>query len=694
MKSTNAAIGRHAGGEDTAGEAATAGGARPSQPPGRFPVRGLVLGLVLCPLLIFWGEYTELVARGPDLIALSLPTVLLFPLLVLLAGNALLARLLPRAALGPRDLLYAYAINLATITVCGFGMMQYLVSFLAAARHFATPENGWADSWLPRVPAWALPDPSVVPAFYEGRASFFAPGVARGWAAPILAWSAFLFAMLGFSYCLGTLLRRQWTERERLLFPMAVLPLEVVQGDGTPAAAGSRPLWRSGPLWCAALLAFGLESLASIHYSIDSRVPYLPIKFNEGAFDIGSGLTAAPWNGVGGLSISLYPFVIGLAYLLPLDISFSCWFFFLLTKAEGVLAVALGAGGGAASGSAAARAPFANEQATGGFLALALLSAAGALPHLRGAFRRAFPEPGRGAAVAGGGDDDSDEPLSYRAAFLGLFGSSVVLFGFGIALGIAPTACVLFFGAFFLLALACARIRAQAGFPWSQGPSATSLLINLGGTANYGAASLVGISCLRWFDWSFRSTALPFQMEAMRIAEGAGIRGRHLTLGVVLTGVLAVAASWVCLLGLFYHHGAGSARVNQWIPAVGRYNFDHLQDWLRNPRAADVPGLAWAGGGAAATLGLSALYSRLPGWPLHPVGYVAGTGDFLMPVFWFPVLLGWLCKSMALRYGGMRLYRRLLPAALGLILGDYAASGLWSLLYLWLGIPGYKTFPN
>lgn len=683
------------------GQGATEGESRTTTASLPFPIRGLLLGLGLCPLIVLWGEYTEVVALGPDLIALSLPPVLVFPLLVLLACNALVRRLAPRWTLPARDLLYAYAINLAAVTVCGIGMMQYLVSFLAGARHFATPENGWASSWLPRVPGWVLPDPAVLPAFYDGGGSFFTPRHLRGWAAPILAWSVFLFALLGFMYCLGSLLRRQWGERERLLFPMTVLPLEAIGGGNTGGPAAPAGPWRDTLFWGAAAVALVLQSLASLHHALDPRVPYLPIKFNEGALDIGGGLAASPpWSGVGMLKLSLYPFVIGLSYLLPLDVSFSCWFFYLLVKAEGVIAAAVGAGGGAPSGSAAARAPFPNEQAAGAFLALALLSVAGALPHLRRAFRAAFPDrrAGRGAVP-----EDTDAlleassaggPLSYRVAFLGLFGCSTILIGFGWALGIPPPVGGFFFATFFLLSLAVARIRAQAGFPWSQGPAAESILLGMVGTAHYETGALVGLSSLRWFDSTFRSTALPFQMEAMHIGASAGIHGRHLTVGIVLSTVVAVASAWACLLGLYYHHGAGSGNVSQFLTMMGRYNWETLQDRLSNPRGADTAGLFWAGGGMLATFVLNALYNRVSGWPLHPIGFVAGTGDHLMPLFWFPVLLGWGAKVLALRYGGMALYRRLLPASLGLILGDYAASGAWSLVYLWMGIPGYRTFPN
>ena len=40
--------------------------------------------------------------------------------------------------------------------------------------------------------------------------------------------------------------------------------------------------------------------------------------------------------------ISVYPFAVGLAFFRPLDLSFSCWFFFVVRLAEFVIAAALG----------------------------------------------------------------------------------------------------------------------------------------------------------------------------------------------------------------------------------------------------------------------------------------------------------------------------------------------------------------
>ena len=58
-----------------------------------------------------------------------------------------------------------------------------------------------------------------------------------------------------------------------------------------------------------------------------------------------------------------------------------------------------------------------------------------------------------------------------------------------------------------------------------------------------------------------------------------------------------------------------------------------------------------------------------------------------------PGFLGWLAKSLILRYGGVKMYREALPFFIGLVLGDYAISSLWALYFLATGHAGYRTFP-
>ena len=47
---------------------------------------------------------------------------------------------------------------------------------------------------------------------------------------------------------------------------------------------------------------------------------------------------------------------------------------------------------------------------------------------------------------------------------------------------------------------------------------------------------------------------------------------------------------------------------------------------------------------------------------------------------WFSVFLGWLIKSLILKYGGVKLYRAVRPFFFGLILGHIGCFGFWIII--------------
>ena len=661
----------------------TAPGPEPAPAPRWSPItlRAWIIGLALIPLLIFWLEYTEIVSSGPDLAAMSLPMAVLFALLVLIGINLLVKRFSPKKALTQAELMFIYTMNTVAIYIGGIGMMQFLTPALVGWKHFATKENKW-ENWHQFIPPWAVPDTSVVDGYYKGKTSFFTADNLVGWAGPILIWTGFIFTLLFCFYCIATLLRRQWVDRERLIFPIVQIPLEITR-DG-----GNTPLWRNRLLWAGVALPAVLETMAVIHFTMIPTFP-LPVHIKpDSTLDIGQYVTSSPWNSIGYTVTAFYPLVIGLTYLLSLDVSFSCWFFYLFTKIQSVGATAFGFRDPGA-GPTLANMPYVAEQGVGAFVGLAVFSLWLARPHLADAWRKAF----RGDNSI----DDSDEPMTYRAAYLGLFASSLLLIGFGVALGLPLGITLIFWTLLLLLAVTFTRIRAEAGLPWGQAPwgNAHGTMIAFAGGRAFSAHELTAFSFTRWFDSDWRCLSMPAQMEAMKIGDTAGPRPmnpRHLTAAILVAIVVGSFASWGSCLGIYYHYGAANATMNDWRTGQGHYGFDELQGWLNSPKPMDSARITASLVGVAVVLLLGFLRTRFTWWPLHPIGYAVGSTD-TMTWIWFPVLLGWLVKLLILRYGGVKVYRAALPFFIGLVLGDYTISCLWALYFLASGHAGYRTFP-
>ena len=65
-----------------------------------------------------------------------------------------------------------------------------------------------------------------------------------------------------------------------------------------------------------------------------------------------------------------------------------------------------------------------------------------------------------------------------------------------------------------------------------------------------------------------------------------------------------------------------------------------------------------------------------------------------MGVMWFSLLLGWLVKAALLRWGTFAAYRRLKPAFLGLIVGEYVIAFVWLLVDWAAHKAGHNVFPQ
>lgn len=636
---------------------------------------------------------TEVIVHAADLAAMSLVLSVVAYLLFLIGVNRVVIRVAPKFALSQSELMLIYTMNATTVGICGIGGLQFLVSTLAAPQYFKTPDNHW-DQWIHYLRPWAFPDKGAIPDFYTGRSSLFTAGHLAAWLPPIMVWSLFVFVLVATMYCIATVFRRQWVSKERLLFPLIAIPLEITQNGG------DAPIFKNRLFWGGAGLAVFLEVLATLHYTISPGIPYVPIKPNETLFELNNYITTPPWNGIGNFELAIYPMVIGMAYLLSLDISFSVWFFYILQKLENISAVAFGFKDPGAP-PAISRIPYPDQQCAGAFTGLAVVAIYYAWPHIKQAFAFAFASGGQRASS---GYSDEHEPLPYKTAFVGMFGGAIFLIAFAYMLGISLLVSVIFVGLFLMWALTMTRIRAEAGLPWGVGPNQDvhDFIVNIPGSSQFSTQELTGIISLRWMDSDFRCLEMQQQMEAMKLADdGLGgkllLNPRHMTRAIAAAMVVAVLAGWVSLLSIYYQYGAATAHADVWRTQIGNYTFEELQSWITTPTPVDTASLQWIGVGTVVTLALSAMRAAFAWWPLNPIGYavsLAGGMDWI----WFPIFLGWLFKRLILRYGGLKMYRNALPFFIGLVIGDYAISAVLALLTTVLqsfGIQttGYRTFP-
>jgi len=214
-------------------------------------------------------------------------------------------------------------------------------------------------------------------------------------------------------------------------------------------------------------------------------------------------------------------------------------------------------------------------------------------------------------------------------------------------------------------------------------------LANMVGTRRLGANNLTMFSLFYSFNRAYRSHPMPHSLEGFRIADETGItESRMFATMVVGTGVGIAAAIWI-LLGGFYRLGASAGIAGYAVNAFGREPFYRLQNWLAYPTYTDYAATSFIGIGFLLTGFLLFLRTRFFWWSLHPLGY-ALADDYSMQWFWASLFLSWLLKTITLNYGGVRMYRRVVPFFMGLILGEFVIGSLWSITGIAMGIPTYS----
>lgn len=637
-------------------------------------LRAVLLGLLLLPLNAYWLVMMERVRYSAHPTTVSLFFNCIFFLVVLTGLNSLIVRWRPRWAFAQGELLLVYAMLGVGSCLAGHDMGQILIPTLTWPFGQATPANGYAHLFGGLLPRWAMAP--AIPAddpFYVGNGTLYTAAHLRAWLPPALIWTGFTVVLLFVMQCVNVLIRKQWTENERLAYPLVKIPLEIT--DTQPFGRGqAAPLMRSPIFWIGFALAAGIDGVNSLNYYFPS-IPSIGTPGSGQSFlDLHTFVTARPWSAIGWTPLSFYPFVVGLGMLMPTDFLFSSWFFYLLWKVQAILTVA-------GAWDADPRMPYAGYQGLGAYLMF--------FASTLWLSRRYFGQVVRCALGRPSEVDDHDEPLRYRWAFLGLAVGLVCLVAFSVALGLAWWLAVLFFLLYLALALAITRMRAELGTPVHDltftGPDWA--LTDLLGSRAIAPVGLAVFSLFFWFNRAYRGHPMPVQLEAFKMAEqtGAMRETRRWFWVLLLAGAAGMLCAFWAMLVCYYHFGA-LAKVQM---TFGPEAWNRYAGWLKQPQgpnvrvaAATVIGFCFAGF-------LQLMRVRFSGWPFHPLAY-AVSGSWEMNLLWTPLLIAWILKALLLRYGGVQVYRASLPFFYGLILGQFIPGSLLNIWGIFSGTPTYQ----
>lgn len=639
-------------------------GARPSGAdlvtPRRPRFRAVLLGTLLIPLNLIFVIRVEVVYAAMQATNLSLFFNVVVTLAAVVAGNALVRRLWPRAALDAGELrVVAIMVSVAT-ALCGVDMLQILIGLIPYPYRFADASNRWDALILPHLPRWlVVTDADALKNLYEGYSTLFLPEHLRAWSRPVIVWGVFLTGLLTFCSAVASLLRRPWAEHERLTFPIVQLPLAMTQGP---------ELWRDR--WCWA--GFALAAVLNLSRGLHTFVPVVP-QINQ-RWDLAGSFATPPWNAVGWFPLSWYPFAIGLGYLMPLELSFSCWFFFLAWKLQLVARAAVGWG--------PLEGAWIGAQGVGAWIGLGLTALV--------VTRHALAESLR---AAWRGDGAEAEGMRPRTAWLAVAVGLTVVGAIGRRAGFTWGGLVGFFALYGVLVVCIARMRAELGPPSHDLPRGgpDRILTAVFGPEAFGPRTMTLFTLLDWLTYSYRQHPVAHQLEGYQIGHRSKLDLRFLTAVMAWSCVVAYVAWMILALDTVYRYGF-SARIRSYLDDAAGQAWGELAALLQGRPGPNAAYLRQFAGGLAFTMGLAWLRQRWVFFPLHPVGY-AVNGNWTMSHLWFSLFVAWALKLCLVKAGGLRAYRRGLPFCFGLMLGDCIVGGGQCLISTYFDAPVRGFFP-
>jgi hypothetical protein len=638
--------------------------------------RAVTLGALLIPWNAFWVVRLERVMFGPYPSTISLFANVVFLLFLFLGLNALLRRFLPRLAFSQGELLTVYTMLAISTGLAGLDGVGILAQTIPHGAWFSTSSNGFAK-FLPAFPAWlVVRDRNILRGHFLGNSTFYRWPVLRAWLPPMLAWTGFITLLLLVANCINVLVRRQWADRERLTFPIIWLPMEMTEGGIGTA------FFHNKLMWSGFTVAAGLSLWNGIAFLYPS-LPSLPI----GITDLKPMLTVKPWSAIDWFPVTLYPLAIGLSFLLPLDLLFSCWFFFLFWNAQVVVSNAM-------AWDTTPDFPFIKEQGFGAIMGLFVFYFWSGRRYYKQIWQQAWSRGQKSSAGNTQGSLSSvSEALSERGALIGIGIGLLGLLIFCLAMGVAWWVATAFFAIYLATITVVTRIRAELGPPVHDfhfmGPD--SMIPRVFSTSGLRQNDLAFFTFTFTLTRAHRGDTMPVGLEGLQMARLRRLEARRMFGAIMLAAALGALSVFWAIEHQAYQLGA-AAKFNQgyW---QGQEALNRMTSWVGGTQdnLPNLPATLAIAVGFLTTLGLFFFRLRYFGFLLHPIGY-AISSSWAIHLVWLPMLIAWVLKGLTMRYGGLQAYRRFLPFFLGLALGDCVLGSVWALMSLLLNMRTYNFF--
>jgi len=639
---------------------------RRTDAPGALTRRSVLIGMLLVIFVAAFTPYNDYVLHNSPFIGNHFPIgiITLFAGLILIV-NPLLS-VLTKKPLGTGELIVILTMMLVGAAVPSSGLMRYLEPMVVSPFYIAR-DFPWLKPFADMMPSSLAPSKDasspIITNYWLGidpRRGEHVPWMA--FLLPMFLWGILIAAILGSALFLAAIFRKQWVHHERLTFPLATIPLELMAAP-EPGRWYNR-LWRNPLLWTGVAIPAAVYLMTGLHQQFPA-MPYIDLKY-----DFREAFTERPWNALPShiTSARLYLSVVGVCFFVPSEIAFSLWFFLILNGAAQVFF------------SQSSIDPQENEQvrAMGTYVGYF----AGLLWLARGHLKYVVVAAWRGTAREEG------EPLKYRTMLVGWLLCMATAWVWLMVVGMNPWIALLLLGLGTMLVTLMARIVAESGL-FFVGPMwwPQSFIAALVGPKLVSAVSFQWTQIVtRIFYADLRETLMPFAANSMRMGQElrADQRGkwfRWLCWALLVSTIVSGGMNHY----LSYKHGRVSIG-DDW--ATNTIPYEAMRETHQFVKTAPEKTVASSWGHFGMGLGMVTvlMVGRVMwvAWPFHPIGLVLMNSGPLKD-FWFAVFVGWCVKRLLLRYGGAAAFRRARPFFIGLIMGEILSAGVWMFVGLCTG---------
>ena len=634
-------------------------------------LRGFLVGCLMCVVIAIGIPYGSMVIQGTRLGLSSCTPAAFFLLFILLATIHIPLGLLKRNwAFQRGELITIFIMMMVATAIPTRGVVGMLLPMITGTFYYATPENEWAELIHPILSDWLVVyDASAIKGFYEGTS-----GPLRIpwniWSGPLLRWLAFYASLYLILICATVILRRQWTEHERLVYPLVQVPMAMLQDDAKGHLV--KPFFKNSIMWCGFAIPLAINSVNALHHYFYFISP------------IETQTSLALFRNSVTLSLRLNLLMFGFAYFINTNISFSLWFFYLLHLIERGTFSILGIHSPEELGPWTGSGPIGaimGHQMMGALITLVLFGLWTARPHLKAVLHKALD---KNAPI-----DDTREIMSYRTAVCGFCLGVVIMGSWLWKSGIPGWITPFFLFAALVIFIGLARVIAEAGLPTVTPEMVPAGFVVSGvGVPALGAKGMIATGyTLAWAGDLLVFMAAPLA-NGLRLGSET-TRGQRALLGAIVAAMLIslVVSTWF-LLYLAYRDGALNLH-RQYFGTFATYPSSFAAQKLANPTGPSLSGWLWTAVGGLIMAGLMVARHKFIWWPFHPLGFAVSMG-WAMVNIWFSVFLAWMIKVLVLKYGGPALYQKTRPFFLGIVLGQFVVGGLWLLIDGFTGMVGNR----